>query len=85
MARKPTIYDIARLTSETSPHFFSRETMKFFNQRMSDFKVYKQDDGRYLITAPVIKGGKEVSRTKRYFNPETNELDRVPYSWEKNA
>ncbi len=84
MAKKPTIYDIARLTSETSPYFFSRETLKFFGQRMSDFKVYKQDDGRYLVTAPVIKNGKEVSRTQKYFNPETNELERVPFMWEKN-
>ena len=85
MARKPTIYEIAELTSETSPSFFSKKNMKFFGQKMSSFKVYKQDDGRYLITAPVIINGKEVSRTQRYFNPETNKLDRVPYSWEKNA
>lgn len=85
MARKPTIYDIARLTSETSPYFFSRDTLKWFGQNMSSFKVYKQYDGRYLITAPMMHGGKQVGTTERYFNPETNELDRVPYSWEKNA
>ena len=60
MARKPTIYEIAELTSKTSPYFFSKKTLKFFGQSMSSFKVYKQDDGRYLITAPVIKDGKEV-------------------------
>jgi len=85
MSRKPTIYEIKELTSKTSPYFFSKESMKFFGQRMSSFKVYKQDDGRYLITAPMINGGKQVGTTERYFNPETNELDRVPYSWEKNA
>ena len=84
MARKPTIYDIARLTSETSPHFFSKKTLKFFGQKMSSFKVYKQDDGRYLITAPMMHGGKQVGATQKYFNPETNELERVPFIWETN-
>ena len=84
MARKPTIYEVAELTSETSPYFFSKKSMKFFGQKMSSFKIYKQDDGRYLITAPVIMNGKEVSRTQRYFNPETNELERVPFMWETN-
>lgn len=83
MARKPTIYEIKELTSKTSPYFFNRKTMKLFGQRMSSFKVYKQDDGRYLITAPVIKDGKEVSITQRYFNPKTNRLERVPFIWEK--
>lgn len=85
MAKKPTIYDVARLTSETSPYFFDKKTLKFFGQRMSSFKVYKQDDGRYLITAPMINGGKQVGTTERYFNPDTNELERVPYAWEKKT
>ena len=77
MSRKPTIYEIAELTSKTSPYFFSKKSMKFFGQRMSSFKVYKQDDGRYLITAPMINGGKQVGTTERCFNPKTNELERV--------
>ena len=84
MSRKPTIYEIKELTSKTSPYFFSKKSMKFFGQKMYSFKVYKQDDGRYLITAPMINGGKQVGTTERLFNPETNELDRVPYAWEKN-
>tara|TARA_R110001592_G_C13161730_1_gene748986 strand:- start:291 stop:548 length:258 start_codon:yes stop_codon:yes gene_type:complete len=79
-----TISDVAQLTSETSPYFFDKKTMKFFGQTMRSFKVYKQDDGRYLITAPMINGGKKVGTTQRYFNPETNQLERVPYEWEKN-
>lgn len=36
--RKPTIYEIKR---EVSPytHFFDRDTMRFFGQRLADFKV----------------------------------------------
>ena len=66
-----TIYDIKRLTAETSPYFFSRNTMRFFRQRLSDFKVYKQDDGRYKIIAPMPCGN-----TTRFFNPKNNELER---------
>ena len=29
-----TIYDIKRLVSETSPKYFSRNTLKFFGQTM---------------------------------------------------
>ena len=65
-----TIYEIKRLTAETSPYFFSHDTMKFFGQTLKSFSVKKQSDGRYLVTAKS-KGG----LTKRYFNPITNELE----------
>jgi hypothetical protein len=72
-----TIYEIKELTRETSPYFFEKNTMKFFRQKMSDFKVYKQEDGKYLITAPSYCNGKLMGITKRLFNPETNELEFV--------
>lgn len=65
-----TIYEIKRRTAETSPYFFSRNTMKFFEQTLKNFKVYKQSDGRYKI---VCKGKHE---TIRFFNPVNNELER---------
>ena len=72
-----TIYDIKRLTSETSPYFFTSKTLKFFGQTMRSFSVKKQEDGRYLITAPVVdRLGRVVGQTKRYFNPINNELER---------
>ena len=82
-----TISEIKRRTSETSPHFFDRKSMKFFGQRMSDFKVSKQDDGKYLISAPTYRTdyrtGKRIkgSPTQRLFNPETNELEIVPTTY----
>ena len=82
-----TISEIKRRTSETSPYFFDRKSMKFFGQRMSDFKVSKQDDGKYLISAPTYRTdyrtGKRIqgSPTQRLFNPETNELERVPTTY----
>lgn len=70
-----TIYEIKKLTKETSPYFFDEKTMKFFGQSMRDFKVTKELDGRYMIYAPVISNGSVVSHTKRFFNPINNELE----------
>lgn len=71
-----TIYDIKYATQETAPFYFTRKTMRFFNQKMKDFKVYKQKDGRYLITAPMKNNqGKIVGYSERYFNPLNNKLE----------
>jgi hypothetical protein len=51
---------------------------------MKDFKVYKQEDGKFLFTAPIRSRcrafGSEVwatiGQTRRIFNPETNMLER---------
>ena len=71
-----TIYDIKERTKETSPYFFSKNTLGFFGQTMGDFKVYKQDD-KYLITAPHYKNGELRGHTERLFNPKTNELEMI--------
>ncbi len=73
-----TIYEIKRLTQETSPYYFTTKTMKFFGQTLRSFSVRKQTDGRYYISAPMIDRftGRLVGKTERYFNPITNELDR---------
>lgn len=72
-----TIYDIKRLTSETSPHFFDTKTLKFFGQTMGKFSVKKQSDGRYKVSQ-VMKNrfdGRQVGETIRYFNPKNNQLE----------
>mgnify|MGYP003133863465 FL=1 len=71
-----TIYEIKERTKETSPYFFSRNTMKFFGQRMKDFKVYKQKDGRFKIIAPSGSNWSNDLKTIRYFNPTNNKLER---------
>ena len=70
-----TIYEIKKLTKETAPYFFSKDTMKFFGQTLKDFAVKRQDDGRYMITAESGDncGGKHL--TIRFFNPDNNELE----------
>lgn len=71
-----TIYEIKRLTEQTSPYYFTRNTLKFFGQRMKDFSVRKQSDGRYLVSAPMRdrSTGKIMGTSERVFNPLTNEL-----------
>jgi len=77
-----TIYEMKRETLTTSPYYFDRETMKFFGQTMKDFRVVKQYDGRYKISAPMYStdyatGNKtRMGESVRYFNPENNELER---------
>ena len=66
-----TIYQIKEKTKETAPYFFSTDTMRFFDQKLSDFKVEKQSDNRYKISAKSFGGNKTI----RYFNPKNNELE----------
>lgn len=68
---KLSIYDIKRLSSEKSPYFFTRDTMKFFHQTMRDFRVCRMFESG---SAPIRDSGRIVGQTVRYFNPLTNEL-----------
>ena len=74
-----TIQEIKNRTQETAPYFFDAKTLKFFGQTMKSFKVYKQEEGKYLISAPMKdrNSGKVVGYTERLFNPETNELEFI--------
>lgn len=70
-----TIYEIKRRTAQTSPYFFSRDTLKFFGQTLKKFNVSKYQGGKYLIFCPMIdRSGKRVGETVRIFDPETNTL-----------
>jgi hypothetical protein len=46
------ISDISFATRESSPYFFSRETLRFFGQRMSSFRVWKGKSGAFYVAAP---------------------------------
>lgn len=73
-----TISQIKAATAQTSPHFFDRKTLKFFGQTMASFKVYKQANGTFKISAPMRMNGKVIGYTERIFDPTTNELNSVP-------
>lgn len=45
---------IIEATKETSSYFFSKDTLRFFNQRLSDFKV-KEFLGDTYIIAPSVQ------------------------------
>jgi len=50
--KTPTITQIKTATEATAPHFFSRETLKFFGQSMESFKVLSdKESGRIFIAA----------------------------------
>jgi hypothetical protein len=71
-----TIYEIKSRTAENQPFFFSRETMKFFHQTLKDFRIKKQADGKYRISAPIRDhAGKVHGETVRFFNPTTNDFE----------
>lgn len=78
-----TIQEIKQRTHETSPYFFTKDTLRFFRQTMRSFKVYKwSKDGvdGYKISAPMKDySGEIVGYTERFFNPITNELESVLY------
>jgi len=58
MAKKPSIAEIKRATLRKSPHFFDRETLKFFGQKMSSFKVAQSPRGRIFIYARMYDRGR---------------------------
>ena len=47
--KKPTIAEIKRKTKKKAPYFFDPKTMRFFGQKMSDYKVHKCRDGKVYI------------------------------------
>ena len=71
-----TIYQIKELTQETAPYYFDKKTLDFFGQTMRSFKVSKQEDGRYKISAPMKSyWGTPMGESVRYFNPANNTLE----------
>jgi len=69
-----TIYEIKRKTKNTAPYFFSAKTLKFFGQKMSDFKVKKLNETEYLIHAPSYCNEKLMGKSMHIFNTITNDL-----------
>ena len=49
--RTPTIAEIKRNTVKKAPYFFSPKTLKWFGQKMSNFKVHKTKSGKVYIYA----------------------------------
>ena len=71
-----TIQEIKEATKETSPYFFSPDSLAFFGQTMDSFTVTPQGK-KFLIEAPSGSNWKGSHMTRRLFNPKTNELETI--------
>jgi len=81
-----TIYEIKERTKETSPYFFDKDTLRFFGQRMRDFKVTKIDNDTYHINAPMYDfNGTYMGDTNRFFYPSTNKLSLLKVDLNKRS
>ena len=72
-----TISEIKDRSHKHAPYFFSKDTLSWFGQTMSSFRVKKMDERFYKISAPMIdksNGNKYMGETIRYFDNVTDEL-----------
>jgi hypothetical protein len=70
---KPTVYDIKQSLA-LGPHFFSRDTLRFFGQTMSSFKTdwHNKDQGIVRIYAPMRDHkGQRMGTTERFVDINT--------------
>ena len=65
--KKPTPADIKH-SEALGEHFFDRATLRFFGQRMADFRTewHDQSAGIVCIHAPMRMDGRAVGETVRY-------------------
>jgi len=71
-----TIYEIKKMTEKSNPSFFSKNTLKFFGQKMNDFHVKKTKKSNLFYFYAQIKDYQGVLRglTERLFDSNTNEI-----------
>ena len=70
---KPTVYDIKQSLA-LGPHFFSRDTLRFFGQTLSSFKTewHDKDQGILRLYAPIIDyRGDRMGTTERFLDVNT--------------
>ena len=54
-----------------SPYYFSKNTLKFFGQTITGFKLKRMEDGRIRMTQKTKHGTESV----RFFNPQNDKLE----------
>lgn len=62
-----TISEIKEATRGKSPYFFTKNSMRFFNQRMSNFKVKTSPKGNIYIYAPSYWDNRLMGYTFREY------------------
>ena len=67
--KKPTPSDI-KYSEVLGEYFFTRNTMKFFGQTMSDFKTEWSDKEKLIVRlyAPMRMDGKTIGETERFID-----------------
>lgn len=77
--KTPTIATIAAHNERTGGYYFSRDTLRFFGQRRSDFRARTLKDGRIIVYAyrhrnwnGLSFGGKPSSLA--VYNPTTGDI-----------
>lgn len=65
--KTPTIYEIKYAIQVKSPYFFTRDSMRFFNQTMRDFHVRKSPSGKIFIYAASYWDNRLMGYTFREF------------------
>lgn len=74
-----TIQEIKQRTKKKSPNYFSAKTLKFFNQKLSDFKIKKLSDTEYLIYATSYWDGRLMGTSMKIFNTITEDLEDASF------
>ena len=73
--KRYTIAEIAAANEAKGGFYFSKDTLKFFKQKRSDFKV-KHIAGRIFVMAPSRWDGHLMGYSVAEFNPETGDLSQ---------
>lgn len=74
-----TIQEIKQRTKKKRPNYFSAKTLKFFNQKLSDFKIKKLSDTEYLIYATSYWDGRLMGTSMKIFNTITEDLEDASF------
>jgi len=72
----PTISEIASHNADAGGFYFSRDTLKFFNQTLRSFKVYQVRD-RIFVYAPCRWDGKLMGYSIAEYFPATGKVSGV--------
>lgn len=75
---RPTIAYIAECNAAAGGHYFSRDTLRFFGQRRSDFKVHVRAE-RVFVQASSYQGGNYMGESFAEFNPKTGDVRSMAY------
>jgi hypothetical protein len=77
-----TISEIAAHNKRVGGHFFDADTLKFFGQKLSEFKSATLSDGRIVVYCKTHRGwdldvGESGISTVGIYNKDTGRIDGI--------